>query len=347
MGRCWRIELLGPVRLCRDDEAPLPIPGQESALLLAYPACHSPAPQPREVIAEMLWPREAPEVGRRRLRGLLHELHQQWIASGVAASPILVARRTTLQLEPAVVSSDVAEFRAALQAGRQADDPDERRRWLARAGALYRGELLPGFYDEWVILERERLAATYLEVLRQLTAALERAGDLDGALATARHAVAVDPLREEVHYDVMRLYAALGQPAATLRQYQELERILREEFGETPSAEVRALAEEQRDHARTLVLARRPSHSPPESGRPTEPCRDPPLTRLPLQLTRFFGREEEIAQLAEILSSWRAWSRSSAALWSGPKRAPTTRCATRCWSRCGSMPGSNWPRSGR
>src|SRR5262249_18966289 len=51
--------------------------------------------------------------------------------------------------------------------------------------------------------------------------------------------------------------AALGQPSAALRQYQELERLLRDEWNETPSAETRALAEELRRNARTLVVARR------------------------------------------------------------------------------------------
>src|SRR5205814_4675307 len=98
--------------------------------------------------------------------------------------------------------------------------------------------------------------------------ALEEAGDLGRALEHARQAVSVDPLREEAHYDVMRLYAALGQPSATLKQYQELERLLREELGETPSAEARALAEELRRSARTLVVARRarPAAAPSRSA---------------------------------------------------------------------------------
>src|SRR5260370_173842 len=106
--------------------------------------------------------------------------------------------------------------------------------------------LLPGYYEPWVLTERQALADRYLVALRQLAAAREEVGDLEGALAAARQAVTSDPLQEEAHYDVMRLAAALGQPSAALRQYQELERILREELDEAPSPEARALAAELR-----------------------------------------------------------------------------------------------------
>src|SRR5262249_28592465 len=146
---------------------------------------------------------------------------------------------------------------AAVQAAAQTADPRQRAHFLSTAVSLYGGELLPGYYEPWVLTERQQLAEEDLGALHGLVAALEETGDLEAALAQARRAVSVDPLREEAHYDVMRIAAALGQPSATLKQYQELERLLREELGETPSAEARALAEELRRRARTLVVARR------------------------------------------------------------------------------------------
>src|SRR5262249_29896414 len=122
----------------------------------------------------------------------------------------------------------------------------QRARDLELAVSLYQGELLPGHYQTWVLAERQALAELYLGALQQSVVVHEQCGDLEGALAAARQAVSTDPLREEAHYDVMRLAAALGQPSAALRQYQELERVLQEELAETPSAEARALAEELR-----------------------------------------------------------------------------------------------------
>src|SRR5262249_55747512 len=118
------------------------------------------------------------------------------------------------------------------------------------------GELLPGAFEPWVLTERQHLAELYLGALHQLSEALEQTGDLKRALQVARQAVATDPLREEAHYDLMRLYAAAGQPSATLRQYQERERLLGEERGEPPPAPTRALAEELQQSAPPTIVAR-------------------------------------------------------------------------------------------
>src|SRR5947207_1704299 len=66
-------------------------------------------------------------------------------------------------------------------------------------------------------------------------------GDLAGAVADARRAVAADPFRESAHCLLIRLYALAGRRPDALRQYRELERILREELGSTPSVSSRAL----------------------------------------------------------------------------------------------------------
>src|SRR5581483_4168507 len=66
-------------------------------------------------------------------------------------------------------------------------------------------------------------------------------GDLAGAVADAKRAVAADPLREPAHCLLIRLYAIAGRRPEALRQYRELERILREEIGTTPSAGTQAL----------------------------------------------------------------------------------------------------------
>src|SRR5437867_1802770 len=84
-------------------------------------------------------------------------------------------------------------------------------------------QLLPGFYEEWIVAERERLAEAQWNALCQLAAASAEVGDLPGAIATARRAVTLDPLREEAHCTLMRLYAASGRPVDALRQYRELE----------------------------------------------------------------------------------------------------------------------------
>src|SRR5207302_11473062 len=110
---------------------------------------------------------------------------------------------------------------------------------LAEAAARYRGELLPGYFEAWVLPEQQRLARLFWQAVQQLARLLEQAGDLDRALEYAGRAVAADPLREEAHAALIRLYAPAGQPAAALRQYRALEQLLQKELGETPSAAAR------------------------------------------------------------------------------------------------------------
>src|SRR5262249_27941933 len=132
---------------------------------------------------------------------------------------------------------------AALRDAAQRSDPREQTQSLRRAIALYRGELLPGYYEDWIIAERERLAEAYRGALGQLATLLENAGGLSRSIEIARRALALDPLWEEAHCTLMRLYAAAGRRSDALRQYHELERVLREELEAAPSAAARELAD--------------------------------------------------------------------------------------------------------
>ena len=139
---------------------------------------------------------------------------------------LLLTDRMSIRLDPGLVTTDVAEFEQAVRAAAHASDPQERARHLSDAVGLYRGELLPGYYDDWIPAERARLAETYVEVLCRLATTRAELGDTDGAPTHARRAVASDPLREESHCDLMRVYALAGRPSEATRQYRELERVL-------------------------------------------------------------------------------------------------------------------------
>src|SRR5207245_2141812 len=129
---------------------------------------------------------------------------------------------------------------------------------------------------------------------------LERRGELRDALDVARRAVAADALSEEANRDVIRISAALGEPAEGLRRYRELERALAKELGVAPSAAARALAEgpaRRPSAAAVSATAPEPGPAPARAAAPssTLPPLPPPALpvagRPPLHLTRFFGRE--------------------------------------------------------
>jgi predicted ATPase/DNA-binding SARP family transcriptional activator len=328
----WQVELLGWLRVAQGDRLITRFQTRKTAALLAYLAYYRHRSHPRGELVELLWPECDPAAGSHRLCQALYSLRCQLEPPGMPAGVVILANRVTVQLNPAACVTDVAQFEAALHAAEGAANLGERVQRLAAAAELYRGELLPGFYEEWLFPERQRLAEAYLQALHEVVALLEQAGDLPRALPWARRAVAVDPLREESQYQLIRLLAAAGQREAARQQYAELERLLAQELGSLPSPEIRALldamaegkgwtpcplpetgapqrsGEEPEDRG----TERQPPSLPPEpaageveAGPPvsgsSQIASPAPAGHLPLQFTRFFGREHEIERLGELL----------------------------------------------
>lgn len=106
---------------------------------------------------------------------------------------------------------------------------------------LCSGELLEGFYDDWVLRERERLRLLHLRCLRQLMYAFRSQGAYHESLACAQQILDCDPLREGIHREVMRLYCDMGERVLALRQYQHCREILADELGIVPMEETQAL----------------------------------------------------------------------------------------------------------
>jgi tetratricopeptide (TPR) repeat protein len=168
----------------------------------------------------------------------------------VAAAPVRAAGRSGGQchrggpangaVEPPRRHDRCGGFEAAIRDAAKAGSCAREAHALAEALDLYRGPLLPGHYEEWIVPEQERLAVLFSDAAARLVALAGRGGDRTRALEYARRAVAVDPLREERHRDLMRLLAAAGQPEAALRQFRELERLLDQEMGDALGGDARA-----------------------------------------------------------------------------------------------------------
>jgi len=215
----------------------------QSGGLLAYLALHLNKSHTREELATVFWPDEDPQTALQRLRKTLHVLRRQLEQAPFAEGEILLAARATVQLSPEIVRTDVIEFEEALRRANLAPDLQARTSDLMQALSIYQGELLPGCYLDGFLAERRRYADIHWQALIRLSEALEEAGDTDRALEYARQAVTLEPLAEDAHCRLMRLYAATGQPSAMLRQFQELKRTLKEQLGIEPGMETMALVE--------------------------------------------------------------------------------------------------------
>jgi len=322
------IELLGHLAVQHGDEQTTRFRTQKTATLLAYLAFYSHRPHPREELIDLLWPEVDVESGRTSLRTALASLRRQLESEAEAEGGIVLADRLTVRLNPDRIRTDVAEFEAALQSAHQNTEAACKIEALQRAVALYRGPLLPGWYDDWVLRERNRLEQLFVSALRALADALESQGRSAEALPHALRWIEADPLTEEAHLAVMRLLAATGQMPAAKRRFREWQRIAQEQLGETPSPGATALLERLGDLANTPSAASprpvaAPVSPPPPTSVPLSPLPTPtatpfpsppspvaapvpsvtPASSLPLQLTRFFGRESEIRQVCEWLRS--------------------------------------------
>jgi DNA-binding SARP family transcriptional activator len=107
--------------------------------------------------------------------------------------------------------------------------------------ATLAGDLLPDWYEEWTLLERERYRQLRLEALDTLCERLVEAGRLGDALAAGLAAVAGGPLRESGHRALVRVYLAAGNTGEAVRQYRLCRRLLGDQLGLEPSERMKEL----------------------------------------------------------------------------------------------------------
>ena len=288
----WQVQLLGGFQVRQGDRLVSRFKTYKTAALLARLALFPERGHTREELIGLLWPDSEPEAGRGSLRTALAGLRRQLADPGAGdsdATTPLLADRLQIRLCPGHVRVDVAEFEAAVKAAERVTGADRAGR-LAEALDLYRGELLPGYHEEWIQSERERLSLLYRTTLRRLTLAWEESGALPQALESALRAVSLFPAEEDIHRELIRLYAHMGRADEARRQYQALERALREEGSGPPS-----------QATRTLVAALPPEEEDGPAASPPAPAVSPRVLPLPLPLTRFFGRADEMDQLGDWL----------------------------------------------
>lgn len=230
------MRLLGDFSLVYGDE---PVAGVNTALLhslLAYLALHCDVPQLRQHLAFLFWPDASEPQARNNLRQVLHRLRHIL----PDAAHFLHADATTLRWHPDVpFQLDVVEFERALALADAAEHEDGRCAALEEAALLYRADLLPSCYDEWIMPERERLRQRHRQMTRQLIGLLEARHDYGGAVRHARTLLREDPLDEEAYRSLMHALVLNGDRAGALRAYRTWADTLQRELGAEPGQETR------------------------------------------------------------------------------------------------------------
>ncbi len=242
-------------------------------------------------------------MGRNRFRVLLNSLRGHLEPPGVTPGSVLITTRASVSLSATAFTADFQEFVLALHVANSADADNEAIAALEKALTVYQGELLAGYYDDWILAERSRLSELRYRALRDMVRRLTRGNAHERAVDYARQAVAEQPLDEEAHCDLIRLYMAIGQPSAALRQFEQLRRLLAQELNAEPSDVARELAlEVEATLGHGIGVRQRPVRA--VSLRASERGEAPAGRRhdLPVRFTRFFGREDEIRLLCDRLA---------------------------------------------
>jgi predicted ATPase/DNA-binding SARP family transcriptional activator len=291
--------LLGPPQIERDGE-PVKLDRRKALALLAYLAVTGES-QRRDSLVNLLWPESDGPRGRAALRRTLYALNQALVGDWLAVD------REEIGLQPdADLWVDIVEFQRHLAGCETHGHPASQVcpacvAPLTEAVGLVRGEFLSGFslkdsynFDDWQLFQAELLR-------RELGAALERLVDwhrgqreFEPAAGYARRRLALDPLDEGAHRQLMRLYTWSGRRSAALRQYEECVGVLEEQLGVPPQEATTELYQ-------AIQAGQAPP--PPEEGWEGEalelPAEPPPFLQaeVPVEQPLFVARERELAQL--------------------------------------------------
>ena len=273
------ITLFGPFTVRIHGQPLKPLYSRKGQWLLALLTLHSGQEVPRSKLAGLLWPDSPESQSLFYLRKSLSDLRQ---ALGDEAARIRSASSQALVLDLSGAEGDVLAFDQAIACGDSAS--------LEQAVTLYRGPLLEGCAEDWVLTDRRVREEAYLNALETLATHSLAHGDPAAAVGYLHKAIHAERLREKTYRTLMQALAARGDYAAAIQVYRDLNRLLHHELNALPAPETTALYQQLRtDSRRQVALSDRR-----KAAQPLPPVAPTPQVHLPGFLTAFLGRETEI-----------------------------------------------------
>jgi DNA-binding SARP family transcriptional activator len=182
-------------------------------------------PLPRPHVSGTLWLDAPDERARANLRSALWRLR-------CLADPLIERVGDDLWISSEVVV-DVREAVALARGVLASAGLDE-----VRLQVFASGDLLPGWYDDWVLIERERFRQLRLHVLEFLCERLAAVGRFQAAVEAGLAVVVAEPLRESARRALIRAHLAEGNRVEAIRQYRLYRELVREELGVDPTPQM-------------------------------------------------------------------------------------------------------------
>lgn len=241
-----RVFLFGGVSISFDDAIPANKLTRVTQTLLAYLILHRQRAHPREVLISILWGDQSEKRARNclntalwRLRSILEPegIHKGAYLFTTPSGEIGFNNESNYWVDTVTLETNANNALAKPVNLLQESDVQD----LQHALHLYHGDLMEGFYDDWTLRERERLRDLYLQSLAHLMHYYWSHHQFTQGIACGQQILAYDPLREEIHRDVMRIYVDMGERPLAVRQYENCLQVLETELGIPPMEETQAL----------------------------------------------------------------------------------------------------------
>jgi DNA-binding SARP family transcriptional activator len=246
------LKLLGGFSLVGPSRREIALIPRKARALLAYIALQPQHMQSRHKVAGLLWEYSDEQRARNSLRQTLFAIRQN--LKKADALHALVCTDDVIQLNPESTAVDVSTFECLASRNGTVD-------WMQMI-ELYSGDLLDGIntsgllFDEWLTRERERLRNIALDVLARFLSRLMHENDLRKATHIALRLLAINPLDEECHRTLMRIYASQKQYGLAIKQFRLCSQLLNRELDVRPEQETLDLYR-QIIHKRCNPCARR------------------------------------------------------------------------------------------
>ena len=240
------IFLFGTVRIISPTRQSEVKVTRTSQMLLAFLLLQRHRPQPRDLLADLLWGEQSQERARSCLNTALWRL-RRILEEAEVESVIYLLTNSLGDISFNIESNywlDVANFEEQMyhilgQPVESLTVADTQ--LLQETLELYRGDLMEGFYDDWVLRERDRLRNLYVCGLTRLMQYFRFHGAFEKGITQALKILELEPLREEIHCELIGLYLKNGQRALAARQYEYCCQVLKQELDIQPSDETRRL----------------------------------------------------------------------------------------------------------
>ena len=280
------IRLLGKFEIKRDKKL-ITISSRPAQSLLAFLILNAGTVHRREKLAGLLWPDSLEETARENLRHALWRMRKA--LETASATRFLQADDVTIGFKE---SSDYWLDASQLEKHTQDATTDE----LIAVLSNYQGELLPGFYDEWVILEREHLYSIFEHHMARLMSLLQAEYRWLEILDWGERWIKLGQKPEPAYRALMSAHAAKGDMSKVAATYERCAKALKE-FRLEPSEQTRALYEKLK--AGKEIVERGPAMPPKEKHKESQ------KTNLPVPITSFIGREKEVEEIAKLFGKHR------------------------------------------